>query len=683
ASPTSFDIQAMIEEDSKIYVGGNNDPSDTATAVQGTAWNGIANYLAAKSPLVSDTFVTNFNYGLGRKYAIEGEVSGRTEWNNIGLQDVLPTWRWVVDTTDPTPLEASFDFDEAFHGGSSVLVAGSLDADTTLPLYLASMPVHTDTKLQLAFKTGEIGQSSAELRVAFEGDESNPVSFPLGATTHGGWNRFSTELGNFDGQTIASIGLHFTNRGDPDYRINLGRLGVIRGEIDTPEAPTNATAQSVTIDGDTADVRLLWDHSADYSRDENNRVYNYNVFRRQADGDRTFLGGASTNALFLKDLKRADGELVTVLEVEAVGNEFGVSATDNYEVRWETTAVITIDRQTGAVALANPLAAPIAISNYSITAPGGVLDSAQWTSLQDQAAPGWQEDSATATELGESSTGGPLVFASDTNTPLGRAFTPTQIAFGQDDENVSFEYTADGQTVQANVVFVGQSSNNLTLKVDTATGVAILENTSTFDVAIDAYQLRSIDGALDPTGWTSLADQGESGWEESNPSNNQLAEVNFSDALQLDSGESVNLGALFRPGAFEGLTFDFLTTGSSDVTQGAVVYESLRGDFNADGVVDAADYTVWRDGLGLAFDLSDYQDWASNFGASLAGPLATSFATAIARGLTVPEPPAAALLALSVFAAFQPHSRLSAERVSEKRAREFERNCRTGADPAS
>ena len=41
--------------------------------------------------------------------------------------------------------------------------------------------------------------------------------------------------------------------------------------------------------------------------------------------------------------------------------------------------------------------------------------------------------------------------------------------------------------------------------------------------------------------------------------------------------------------------------------------EPLAGDFNLDGVVDAADYTVWRDGLGSVFDEGDYDAWSSGF----------------------------------------------------------------------
>lgn len=59
---------------------------------------------------------------------------------------------------------------------------------------------------------------------------------------------------------------------------------------------------------------------------------------------------------------------------------------------------------------------------------------------------------------------------------------------------------------------------------------------------------------------------------------------------------------------------------------------SLPGDFNGDGSVDAADYTVWRDGLGSTYTQSDFQTWSSNYGTT------SNPATAI------PEPSAALLV---------------------------------------
>ena len=81
----------------------------------------------------------------------------------------------------------------------------------------------------------------------------------------------------------------------------------------------------------------------------------------------------------------------------------------------------------------------------------------------------------------------------------------------------------------------------------------------------------------------------------------------------------------------------------------------IPGDYNGDGIVDAADYTVWRDSFGQiganpadgtgpggtpdgVVDGLDYQFWVDHFGATSAGSGAGSFAT-------VPEPASIVMLA--------------------------------------
>jgi len=83
-----------------------------------------------------------------------------------------------------------------------------------------------------------------------------------------------------------------------------------------------------------------------------------------------------------------------------------------------------------------------------------------------------------------------------------------------------------------------------------------------------------------------------------------------------------------------------------------IVYDALRleidvlqGDYNNDGIVDAADYTVWRNSLGSTESLAadgnfdgvvdqlDYDAWKQNFGKSLGAGSGTNLA-----GSSVPEP---------------------------------------------
>lgn len=84
---------------------------------------------------------------------------------------------------------------------------------------------------------------------------------------------------------------------------------------------------------------------------------------------------------------------------------------------------------------------------------------------------------------------------------------------------------------------------------------------------------------------------------------------------------------------------------------------ALPGDFNNDGVVDLADYTVWRDNLGapastLANDVdggtvgsAQYNTWKAHFG--------TSAASAGAQTSAVPKPPWALLLVLAGACAYR------------------------------
>ncbi len=151
-------------------------------------------------------------------------------------------------------------------------------------------------------------------------------------------------------------------------------------------------------------------------------------------------------------------------------------------------------------------------------------------------------------------------------------------------------------------------------------------------------------------------------------------------------------GPLFDPGQVpptEFTFFEFFSTLGSDVVGGVTVqfaaatgavpggfsileiddlvievFDPLAGDFNLDNVVDAADYTVWRDNLGLSdaalngngtghpsgnVVAADYALWRSSFGNTLSG----SIVLAGPSGTSVPEPTSLGILAsVACWAAF-------------------------------
>jgi hypothetical protein len=97
----------------------------------------------------------------------------------------------------------------------------------------------------------------------------------------------------------------------------------------------------------------------------------------------------------------------------------------------------------------------------------------------------------------------------------------------------------------------------------------------------------------------------------------------------------------------------FANHGAGGFTEGTafivVPERSLRGDYNDDGVIDAADYVVWRNADPLAtlpnddspgtVDASDYDNWRAHFG---------TMSPASSSGIThfVPEPGTLLLLRL-------------------------------------
>jgi hypothetical protein len=79
------------------------------------------------------------------------------------------------------------------------------------------------------------------------------------------------------------------------------------------------------------------------------------------------------------------------------------------------------------------------------------------------------------------------------------------------------------------------------------------------------------------------------------------------------------------------------------------------GDYNEDGYVDAADYVVWRDGLGTTYTEADYDVWRAHFGTDSAGIGAGSGVARYSLGASaeplsaaVPEPAAIILSILAL-----------------------------------
>lgn len=321
------------ERDSRYWVGANGDPSDTATS---SPWKGLANYLAESTPVTQKPFVTSFNTGNGDAYHVLGEQVHTGGWNNLSLQDVPPTYQWVVSSTG-TKLTPSLDFTDAYEGGSTLRLNGTLDATNTVRLYQTRLKVAQDTRLSAVVKTPQAGATHLSAAVTFTDAPDAFIPLDLGSTSGTGWERRVLDLSEYAGKTIAQIGLRASAaEAVPSYDIKVGQLAVYDGTVDRVAPPTDLTVLGSTdVSASQQTLRLAWTPSA------KGTVHHYEVYRRNPDGSRTLLGATPNDAYFVPQLHRVGTETSVTVEVEAVSTEYGRSTAATTTVTWSGAAPAT------------------------------------------------------------------------------------------------------------------------------------------------------------------------------------------------------------------------------------------------------------------------------------------------------------------------------------------------------
>ena len=364
---SSSSHEDFYERESRFWVGANRDPSNTST---GDAWKGMAHYVPETTPITSVPFVTTFNTGQGHLFAMDGVITGVHDWNNRSLQDVLPSWRWIVDS-DGAPLYPDLDWTDAFWGSGCMTVTGDLypGSPSMLYLYKTDLTLSAGDRFLLAYSTGSQGTpSNMDIALAFEDPETFEY-LDAGTSSSPGWNEIDLDLSAFQGRHLSVIALRFdASSASPGYEAKIGMLGIIQGEQDVPAPPCGLLVESFQqIDDNHGTVRLTWDPSPD-------PAYMYCVSRINADSSRTWLGASPGTACFVPEVIRENGEAETVLEVVTVGEEFGVSEPCTVSVQWTTTGFSegpgrgTFGFTDG---MPNPVSAAVSVG-YSIPSAGMV-----------------------------------------------------------------------------------------------------------------------------------------------------------------------------------------------------------------------------------------------------------------------------------------------------------------------
>jgi hypothetical protein len=315
----------------------------------------------------------------------------------------------------------------------------------------------------------------------------------------------------------------------------------------------------------------------------------------------------------------------------------------------EEQLVLNVDRATHVVSISNPGTSSIAIDGFSVHSTAlNELNPANFIPFGGT----WQTANSATDRISQVNPSSSQTLGIGSTTSLGTIFAPpTPAAFGTTDD-LTFQYTqpdaSGGITKTANVNYIGSTGvNNLVLRVDPATGATQLRNTSTFTENIDAYTISSPLGSLDTGQWSSLDDQNAAGgdWQEADISTSRLSELKYAGGTTLASDQFYNLGNAYNKVLNKkDLVFQYLLQGESVARTGVVVYETISaaisGDYDGNGIVNAADYVLWRKSPGSFGGAGGYTTWRSHFGA-------TSGSGSGLGMQAVPEPGSFALLSLA------------------------------------
>lgn len=259
-----------------LFSGGNrnvlqlppiNTGNTTASFSDLKTWHGYAAAVREQSTLSEVPFVTRFNLGNGRFMNDEGRTTWAHKWYNIGMQDLLPTWRWWIDKGDgktvPSPsIKADFTYDDAWFGGSCLKLHGATQR-SDIRLFATRWNVTAaDDQIRLVYKLTHGTNSHLELMVAKEGAEPVFTTKPVADGEQGQWNTLTLKAGDFGlkaGDVIGTIGLSAKDTPD-NFEVLLGELAYTpSGFAETPVTPVIKTIKVLKRLYNRVDFKVIFD----------------------------------------------------------------------------------------------------------------------------------------------------------------------------------------------------------------------------------------------------------------------------------------------------------------------------------------------------------------------------------------------------------------------------------------
>lgn len=316
-----------------------NTGNTTASYNDLASWHGYAKAVREQSTLYELPFVTRFNLGNGRFMNNEGITTWNHKWYNIGMQDLLPTWRWWIDNGDGKTVPADaikmdFTFDDAWFAGSCLKVHGATTRSDVRLFATQWNVVSGDDEFRITYKPNTASAQHLNLMVAKKGDSN---SFKLTALPSemkaGAWNSIvikASEAGLTAGDVIECVGLSVQGTQET-YEALLGEFAFVPASFnEQPSTPTITHSEVMKRFYNRADIKVVFEMPTPSVRKpeyEGCPVYNeevgtwyYEIWVKQGDSE-TLVTTTTSWAAYAVDAPLTPGIDKLQIGVRAVGKD--------------------------------------------------------------------------------------------------------------------------------------------------------------------------------------------------------------------------------------------------------------------------------------------------------------------------------------------------------------------------
>lgn len=291
---SSKTVDEFLQKESRFWVNEKGDPRSQSSE----DWKGISNNIVEKSPITQLPFLTNFSMGNGEFFNVDGVQVSEKDWNHRGMMDIIPTYRWVIDN-NKNNLTANIDYKNAYYGGNSIGINGSLANGGTTKVKLFATDLELTNNSEVSIKYKESGGKS-NIKLEFELDNGENKIINLESKQSGEWIDAKASLSQFKKSKIKEISLIIEGKeSSSSYNLNLGQISVNnKNTKDKVSKIKNLKVEDFkVIDNYYGNSRLTWDKS------EKN-ISHYEIYLENSDGHRELVGATPTNAFYVKDIER-------------------------------------------------------------------------------------------------------------------------------------------------------------------------------------------------------------------------------------------------------------------------------------------------------------------------------------------------------------------------------------------